>query len=49
MPPAVAWSSRALLNRAVRSNKGPLDRAITKVLMTQIPDCPADHAGGAPG
>lgn len=44
-----AATEQALLNRALRNHKGPVDRAITKVVMTQIPDVPDDHAGGAPG
>jgi hypothetical protein len=40
---------QALLNRAVRNNKGPVDRVITKLVMTQIPDVPDDQSGGAPG
>ncbi len=37
-----------LLNRAVRHDKGPIDRAITAAVLTQIPDVPDDQAGGGP-
>lgn len=40
---------QALLNRAVRNHKGPVDRAITKLVVSQLPDVPDDQAGGAPG
>lgn len=40
---------QALLNRALRTHKGPLDRVVTKLVMTQIPDVPDDQTGGAPG
>lgn len=44
-----AATEQALLNRALRNHKGPVDRAITKVVMTQIPDIPDDQTGGAAG
>lgn len=44
-----AATEQALLNRAVRNNKGPVDQVITKLVMTQIPDVPDDQVGGAPG
>jgi hypothetical protein len=37
---------QALLNRAMRNDKGPLDRTITRLVMTQIPDVPDDQTGG---
>lgn len=43
-----AATEQALLNRAMRNNKGPLDRTITKLVMTQIPDVPDEQAGGGP-
>lgn len=44
-----AATEQALLNRAMRNHKGPVDRAITRLVMTQIPDVPDDQTGGAPG
>ena len=38
----------ALLNRALRHDKGPIDRLVTKVVMTQIPDITDDQTGGGP-
>jgi hypothetical protein len=40
---------QALLNRAVRNHKGPVDRAITRLVMTQIPDVPDEQTGGGAG
>lgn len=37
-----------LLNRALRHDKGPVDRLVTKVVMTQIPDIQDDQTGGGP-
>lgn len=39
----------ALLNRALRHDKGPVDRFVTRVVMTQIPDTPDEQTGGGPG
>lgn len=36
----------AALNRALRHRKTPLDRVITRVAMTRLPDVPDDQAGG---
>lgn len=41
--------SASLLNRALSNDKGAVDRAITGVVMTQIPDDPDDQTGGARG
>jgi hypothetical protein len=38
-----------LLNHALRHDKGPVDRLITKVVMTQIPETPDEQTGGGPG
>jgi hypothetical protein len=38
-----------LLNRALRHDKGPVDRVITKIVLTQIPDVPDDQTGGGAG
>lgn len=38
-----------LLNRALRHGKGPVDRVVTKIVLTQIPDVPDDQTGGGPG
>ncbi|MCW3040478.1 MAG: hypothetical protein JWM31_2383 [Solirubrobacterales bacterium] len=44
-----AATEQALLNRAVRNHKGPVDRVITKLVMTQIPNVPDEQVGGAAG
>jgi hypothetical protein len=36
----------ASLNRALRHRKTPIDRVITRVAMTRLPDVPDDQAGG---
>ena len=38
-----------LLNRALRHDKGPIDRLVTKIVMTQIPDVVDEQTGGGPG
>lgn len=38
-----------LLNHALRHDKGPVDRLVTRIVMTQIPDTPDDQTGGGPG
>lgn len=38
-----------LLNRALRHDKGPVDRLVTKIVLTQIPDVPDDQTGGGAG
>lgn len=37
---------QALLNRAMRNHKGGVDRALTRLVMTQIPDVPDEQTGG---
>lgn len=44
-----ATVEQALLNRALRNDKGPVDRAVTRIVMTKLPEIPDDQAGGAPG
>lgn len=34
------------LNRTMRHRKSPLDRIVTRVAMTRLPDVPDDQAGG---
>ena len=41
-----AAADQALLNRAMRNDKGPVDRVITRLVMTQIPDVPDEQTGG---
>lgn len=36
----------AALNRALRHRKRPLDRVVTRLAMTRLPDVPDDQAGG---
>ena len=44
-----AATEQALLNRALRNDKGPVDRVITKLVMTQIPTVVDDQTGGGAG
>ena len=46
---ARARAEEALLNRALRNNKGPVDQAITRLVGSQIPEFEDDQVGGAPG
>ena len=45
---AQATVEQALLNRALRHNKSRIDQAVTRLVMTKLPEISDDQVGGGP-